>query len=98
MNTAIASVMGLALAAGLLAATTAAAEAPGDGRIAYVLTNMSWALQSTPQASECPQGMNDGNREQFKKLFPAEAGPRPLLATQLRREVDGFHPTTAHDV
>lgn len=99
MNATIASAArGLLLSAGLLAATSAAAEAPADGRIAYVLTNMSWALQSTPQASECPQGMNDGNREQFKKLFPAEAGPRTLLGTQLRREVDGFHPTTAPDV
>ena len=98
MHATIATARMLALAGSLLASTATGASAPAGGNIAYVLTNMSWALQSTPQASECPQGMNDGNREQFKKLFPEGAGPRTLLATQLRREIDGFHPTTAPDV
>ncbi len=74
------------------------ATAPSGGTIAYVITNMWWALQATPEATECPQGMNDGNREQFKKLFPDTGTPRTLVDTQLRREIDGFHPTTAPDL
>lgn len=81
------------------AATCAAdAAAPSGGTIAYVITNMWWALQATPEATECPQGINDGNREQFKKLFPDAGAPRTLVDTQLRREIDGFHPTTSPDL
>ena len=74
------------------------ATAPPGGTIAYVITNMWWALQATPDASECPQGINDGNREQFKKLFPDTATPRSFVDTQLRREIDGFHPPTSADL
>ncbi len=76
----------------------AGADAPPGGTIAYVITNMWWALQATPEAKECPQGINEGNREQFKKLFPATGTPRNLVDTQLRRETDGFHPTNAPDL
>ena len=73
-------------------------SAPPGRTIAYVITNMWWALQATPEAKECPQGINDGNREQFKKLFPDTGATRSLTDTQLRREIDGFHPTTSPDL
>ena len=76
----------------------AGADAPPGGTIAYVITNMWWALQATPEAKECPQGINEGNREQFKKLFPDTGAPRNLVDTQLRREIDGFHPTNSPDL
>lgn len=88
----------LVLAAGLclpaFAHADAAVAAPG-GSIAYVLTNMSWAMQSTPEATECPDGLNEGTREQFKQLFPDNGTKRSFESTQLRREIDSFHPTTA---
>ncbi len=41
-----------------------------DRRIGYVMTHKYWAVYETEGAkTECPQGFNDGPREQFKKLF-----------------------------
>jgi hypothetical protein len=72
--------------------------APPDGTIAYVLTDLHWAVwESRDSKTECPDGFNDGNREQFKKLFPQDDQTRTLLETQLRREIDGWYPTTAPD-
>ena len=63
-----------------------------------MITNLSWALQSTPEMAECPQGLNDGVREQFKLLFPEVHGqPREFVDTQLRRQVESYHPTVAPD-
>ncbi len=90
-----------ALAVGaLLAAGAGAADgtAPPGRTIGYVITNLSWALQSTPEMTECPLGLNDGVREQFKLLFPDIAvNERTLLDTQLRRQVESYHPTVAPD-
>jgi hypothetical protein len=70
--------------------------APPGGTIAYAMTNLSWALHSTADGkAECPQGFNDGTREQFKQLFPDDGTHRTQLDTQLRREAEGYHPTTA---
>ncbi len=89
------------LAAGALLARGAIAAdgtTPEGRSIAYVVTNLSWALQSTPEMAECPRGLNDGVREQFKLLFPEVPGsPRELTDTQLRRQVESYHPTTAPD-
>jgi hypothetical protein len=72
--------------------------APPGQTIAYVITNASWALQATPEMSECPHGLNDGVREQFKLLFPDIPGnKRTLVDTQLRRQVESYHPTAAPD-
>jgi hypothetical protein len=85
----------LALAGGAYAAE---ATAPKNGTIAYVLTDLHWAIYQSPDGkAECPQGFNDGNREQFKKLFPDDGQKRTLVETQLRREIDGWYPTTAAD-
>jgi hypothetical protein len=89
----------LAVAA-FLATVAARADgvAPEGNSIAYVATNLSWALQSTPEMSECPRGLNDGVREQFKLLFPeAEGQDRVFEDTQLRRQVESYHPTVAPD-
>lgn len=44
---------------------------PRDGRIGYVMTNLFWSVYQTPDAKqECPNGFNDGPREQFEILFP----------------------------
>ena len=65
-----------------------------NGTIGYVLTDYHWALYQTKDSkAECPQGFNDGPREQFKILFPADDGKkRTLLETQLERESEIWHP------
>jgi hypothetical protein len=81
-----------------VAARGADGVAPEGRTIAYVVTNLSWALQSTPEMTECPRGLNDGVREQFKLLFPESPGEaRALEDTQLRRQVESYHPTVAPD-
>lgn len=89
----------LAASAGLAAAGWAADGGAPEGRtIAYVLTNLSWALQSTPEMTECPKGLNEGVREQFKLLFPDVSDHRHAFAdTQLRRQVESYQPTVAPD-
>jgi hypothetical protein len=88
-------VAGVAVAVGAWAEDTA----PAGRSIAYVITNLSWALQSTPEMTECPHGLNDGVREQFKLLYPEQAGSQRTLAdTQLRRQIESYHPTVAPDV
>ncbi len=90
----------LAAIATLGAAAPCAADsmAPEGNTIAYVMTNLSWALQSTPEMTECPRGLNDGVREQFKLLFPETEGrKRAFVDTQLRRQVESYHPTDAPD-
>lgn len=58
-----------------------------DRSIAYVMTMEEWAMHKTPGAKEeCPNGMNDGPREQFKVLFPEDGSKRTVIGTQLARE------------
>ena len=100
MNDRSTSRLALLTAAALLAAGPAGADgaAPEGRSIAYLITNLSWALQSTPEMAECPRGLNDGVREQFKLLFPEVDGrPREFADTQLRRQIESYHPTTAPD-
>ena len=79
-------------------AAAAGAAAPAGTTVAYVLTNLHWAIYQTPDGkAECPEGFNEGNREQFKKRFPETATKRSLQATQLQWEVDSWYPTTADD-
>jgi hypothetical protein len=82
---------------GLICQAQAPASVSGN-TIAYVLTELHWAVyESTDGKTECPQGYNEGNREHFKQLFPEDGHSRTLQETQLRREVDGWYPTTAPD-
>ena len=70
--------------------------APKDGTIAFALTSLFWANYQTPEGrGECPQGFNDGNREQFKQLYPEDGQTRQFEKTQLKREIDSWYPTTA---
>ena len=88
--------------AGLIAACAyglalAAAAPPGGLSVAYAVTNLSWANYQTPDGkAECPNGFNEGNREQFKQLYP-EGAPRPLQSTQLQYEIESWYPTLADD-
>jgi len=67
-----------------------------DGKIAFALTGLHWATYQTKDGKqECPNGINQGPREQFHILFPDDGKKRTLIETQLRREIDGWFPTTA---
>src|SRR5690606_20462942 len=65
-----------------------------NGTIGYVLTNRYWAVYETEGGvSECPQGFNDGPREQFKELF-SDGRKRSIVEAQLMREGRQWHPST----
>jgi hypothetical protein len=67
-----------------------------DHTIAYVLTDRYWAVyESKDSKADCPDGMNDGPREQFKKLFPNDGKKRTVMETQLAREGYQWHPSTS---
>jgi len=71
--------------------------APPDGRIGYVMTNLFWSVYQTPNAKEeCPNGFNDGPREQFEILFP-DVEQRTVVDTQLKQEIETWHPTDEPD-
>lgn len=63
-----------------------------NGTIGYVMTHKFWSVYETPNKTECPQGMNDGPREQFKKLF-SDGKKRSIVEAQLKREGEQWHPT-----
>jgi hypothetical protein len=66
--------------------------------IAYVLTDEHWALYQTPDGkTECPDGLNDGPREQFKQLFPDNGSQRTYVDTAMARESDVWFPGTYKD-
>ena len=63
--------------------------------LGYVLTERRWAVYETEGGkTECPQGFNEGNREEFKKLFPTDGRERTVAETQLKREGEQWHPET----
>lgn len=85
------------LGCALGAATVQAADSPiRAGTIGYVLTAKNVAIwQSKDGKVECPEGINDGPREQFKTLYPMDAGQRyKFVETQLEREGEIWNPTT----
>src|SRR5262249_34966005 len=78
--------------------TVRADTALKDGTIAFALTGLRWATylkSDTPV--ECPDGVNEGPREQFKALYPDDGTPRTVVDTQLKREIQYWFPTTAPD-
>lgn len=99
MNTQTRTVCALALVlAGYHSAAGADATAPAGGTIAYAWTNLHWAIYQTDDGkAECPDGFNEGNREQFKKLYPESGPKRTLLGTQLQWEIESWYPTMADD-
>jgi hypothetical protein len=82
----------------LTAGAAVADEAPKDRRIAYALTTYTWEVYKTPgHKVECPNGFNDGPREQFTALFPEDGTKRKLVDTQLWRENQIWRPDTSPD-
>ncbi len=78
--------------AGALFSAQAHADAVPDRKIGYVLVEKAWAVYQTPDGKkECPNGFNDGPREQFKALFP-DGKQRTVLETHLAREADIWFP------
>jgi len=68
-----------------------------NGSIGYVMTNLFWSVYQTPGGkTECPNGFNDGPREQFEALFPT-GEKRTVVDTQLRQEIETWYPTTEPD-
>jgi hypothetical protein len=71
-----------------------------NGTIAYEMTHKFWAVYETPakdgKTVECPTGMNDGPREQFRTLYGDGKGPKKytIVEAQLKREGDLWHPST----
>lgn len=69
-----------------------------DGKIGFALTHRYWAVHQSPEGKvECPNGYNDGPREQFKQLFPEDGTKRTLLDTQLMREGRQWFPDTSEE-
>ncbi len=87
----------LALLAAFGGGVLAAESPPRDGRIGYVMTSLFWSVyQSADAAEECPRGFNAGPREQFGQLFPFHEA-LTVEETQLRQEIETWHPTTEPD-
>lgn len=85
-------------AASLAPSAAKADEGPTiiDGTIGYVFTDLFWSVYQTPDADECPQGFNDGPREQFEMLFPNHES-MTVEQTQLKQEIQTWHPNTEPD-
>jgi hypothetical protein len=81
----------------LAVSTCAWAQRPEEGRIGYVMTDLFWSVYQTGDGKEeCPQGFNDGPREQFAALFPNHE-QLTVEETQLRQEVLTWLPDTQPD-
>ena len=89
-----------AAVAALTAAPAAKADetAPPGRTIGYIVTGLYWAVHQTADGkAECPNGVNDGPREHFKALFPDNGTKRSVVETQLKREAEGYFPTTTDE-
>lgn len=65
-----------------------------NGNIGYALTHKVWSVYETEGAKvECPQGFNDGPREQFKQMYE-DGKKRTIVEAQLKREGNQWHPST----
>jgi len=87
-----------ACAAGLAAICGPSAfadEAFQDRKIGYTIVGKNWAIYQTADGkAECPQGLNDGPREQFDKLYPRDK-KHTFVGTQLEREGEVWLPDAA---
>lgn len=86
-------------AIGALAATIGAGSAAAedsiikDRKIGFVMNYKAMATYQTPDSkAECPDGFNDGPREQFVKLFPENGPKRTVVDTQLKFEGEVWVP------
>jgi uncharacterized membrane protein len=77
------------------AAVAATTDVAPPGRtIGFVLTSKIWVTFNDADKADCPQGMNDGPREEFASLYPDDGKKRTLLDTRLERERAIWHPST----
>ncbi len=88
-----------ALLLGVLAPVAAHAEdrvaGIEDRTIGFALNSARWSLYQTENGKiECPDGFNEGPRDQFKALYP-EGGP--VVDTQLERESASRYPLDYED-
>ena len=66
--------------------------------IGYVMTSEFKGIYDTKDKQECPDGLNDGPREQFKVQFPEKPGVKyKLTDTELARESDIWWPKKTPD-
>lgn len=93
----ISSLAAAAVLATLGSSGASAADAVSSRSIAYVLTTFHWAVHATPEKSECPQGFNDGPREQYAALFPNDGTKRKMLDSELKREASVWFPDLEPD-
>jgi hypothetical protein len=85
----------LAGVSGELVRSAAADEAFQDRKIGYTIVSKNFAIYQTPDGkSECPNGLNDGPREQFDKLYPRDK-KHTFVGTQLEREGEVWLPDAA---
>jgi hypothetical protein len=86
------------VAPGVAMALDGAEGAIQNRSIGYVMTSELKAIYDTPDGKkECPNGLNDGPREQFKTMFPEDGTKRRLIDTQLARESEVWFPKTTPD-
>ena len=89
--------MSLAQAADSTTAAGAAVQTVLNRSIGYVMISENRAIYETHDGkTECPQGYNDGPREQFKLRNPDEA-KRTVMNTRLSFESEVWHPATTPD-
>ena len=62
--------------------------------IGYVMTAFHYAVQTSDNKAECPQGLNDGPREQYSALFPKDGTKRSVTDTDLFYESRVWFPST----
>jgi hypothetical protein len=97
---ATASAIGLAMAISAFGAAPAMAQdAPIAGlqnrTIGFALVGARWGIHQTEHGkAECPDGFNEGPREQFKALYPAGG---TVEGTQLERESASRYPMDKDD-
>jgi len=66
-----------------------------NGTIGFVLTSAQWGLHQTADGkAECPDGFNEGPREQFNALYPNGG---TVESTQLERESAARYPMDKED-
>lgn len=66
-----------------------------NGTIGFALTSAQWGIHQTPDGkAECPEGFNEGPREQFKALF---LNGGKVEDTHLEREAAARYPLDKED-
>lgn len=91
------SLTSAAAADGVDAALKSASSPLKNGTIGYVLTGEYWAIHAKDAKAECPNGFNEGPREQYEREFPKDGPKRTVLETELKREADIWFPSLEPD-